>query len=100
MQTLIKLSLFVFLFLGVIQLTLNQFDKPSEDSITVSSFKSEADLIDQQIPSLEMVLVSKKEVSGYIIETYREYESYKDKSGEIIKDVPTSNYDYLRYKKY
>jgi hypothetical protein len=38
-------------------------------------------------------------VDGYIVETYREYEVYKDKDGNIFKQVPTSNFDYIKYKK-
>lgn len=41
-----------------------------------------------------------KEVDGYIVETYREYEVHRDEDGEIIKQVPTSNFEYIRYKKY
>ncbi|MFE8701527.1 hypothetical protein ACFYKX_13060 [Cytobacillus sp. FJAT-54145] len=40
-----------------------------------------------------------KEVDGFIVETYREYEIYKDKEGNILKQVPTSNFNYLKYKK-
>ncbi|MEH7443703.1 hypothetical protein V7201_15430 [Bacillus sp. JJ1122] len=40
-----------------------------------------------------------QEVDGYIVETYREYEIYKDQFGNIIKQVPTSNFDYIKYKK-
>ena len=49
--------------------------------------------------SLDMVLEEKTEIDGYIVETYREYEVYKDDKGQVIKKVPTSNYDYLRYYK-
>ena len=45
--------------------------------------------------SLDMVLEEKTEIDGYIVETYREYEIYKDDKGQVIKKVPTSNYDYL-----
>ena len=47
--------------------------------------------------SLEMIREGKSEVDGYMVETYREYEVYRDKNGGIIKTIPTSNYDYLRY---
>jgi nickel-dependent lactate racemase len=49
--------------------------------------------------SLEMVLESKSEVDDDIVETYREYEIYKDENGQVVKKVPTSKYEYLRYKK-
>ena len=46
-----------------------------------------------------MVLESKSEIDDDIVETYREYEIYKDENGQVIKKVPTSNFDYLRYHK-
>ncbi|MFG6117117.1 hypothetical protein ACGTN9_18355 [Halobacillus sp. MO56] len=48
--------------------------------------------------SLESVLVESKEVDGYLVETYQEIEIYKDQQGNIVKRVPTSNYDYIKYK--
>ncbi|MBB6446969.1 hypothetical protein [Bacillus benzoevorans] len=47
--------------------------------------------------SLEMVFESKSKKDGYIVETYREYQFYRDENGQVIKKVPTSNYNYLRY---
>jgi hypothetical protein len=41
-----------------------------------------------------------KEVDGYIIETYREYEIHRDQAGNILKQIPTSNYEYIRYRSY
>ena len=46
-----------------------------------------------------MVLESRSEVDDDIVETYREYEIYKDENGQVVKKVPTSKYEYLRYKK-
>jgi len=98
-RTFIPLGLFVVLLLGVIQLTLNEVMKlPSEDAVTVSSLKADGDMPLQDIPSLEMFLVSQDEVDGEIVETYREYEVYYDENGEIEKKEPTSHYEYIRYK--
>ncbi|UOY94220.1 hypothetical protein MUG87_09060 [Ectobacillus sp. JY-23] len=47
---------------------------------------------------LESKLVKKETVKGYVIETYQEYEVYKDALGNVVKSIPTSNYQYLRYK--
>ncbi len=47
--------------------------------------------------SLEMVLENKTKKDGYIVETYREYEFYRDGNGQVIKKVPTSNENTLRY---
>ncbi|SEA98350.1 hypothetical protein SAMN05421743_1123 [Thalassobacillus cyri] len=48
--------------------------------------------------SLESVLVESKELDGYLVEAYQEIEIYKDKQGNIVKRVPTYNYDYIKYK--
>ena len=40
-----------------------------------------------------MVLESKSEIDDYIVETYQEYEIYKDENGQVIKKVPTSHFD-------
>jgi hypothetical protein len=99
-RTLIPLGLFVLLLLGVTELTINEVMKsPSESAVTVSSLKSASDVKDQDIPSLEMFLVSQDEVDGEIVETYREYEVYYDKNGEIKQKEPTDHYEYIRYKK-
>jgi hypothetical protein len=47
--------------------------------------------------SLEMVFESQSKKDGYIVETYREYQFYRDENGRVIKKVPTSNFNYLRY---
>lgn len=36
--------------------------------------------------------------NGEVIETYREYEFFEGEDGEIIKKVPTDNYNYLKYQ--
>ncbi len=41
-----------------------------------------------------------KEVNGYTVETYREYEIRRDKAGNVIKQTPTSNYEYIKYRSY
>jgi hypothetical protein len=43
-------------------------------------------------------LVHEEKVDGYVVETYREYEIYKDESGNVEEMIPTSNYHYIRYK--
>jgi len=60
------------------------------------------DVLELIVPELEYIheVDQDEEVDGYIVETYREYEVYKDKDGNIIKQVPTSNFDYIRYKEY
>ncbi|WP_113927941.1 hypothetical protein [Bacillus sp. P14.5] len=48
--------------------------------------------------SLEYLFDAKFEEDGYIVEIYREYEIYRDVDGNVIKEVPTSNFEYMRYK--
>lgn len=50
------------------------------------------------LPILEKKLVDVTYMDGDRVEVYREYEVYKDENGKIIKSIPTSEYNYLRYK--
>lgn len=100
MRRLLPYILFAAIFLGALQLTLNEiFKETSEDAVTVSSLKSEGALQKQNLPSLEMFLVSQDEENGEIIETYREYEVTYDENGDIETKEPTDHYEYIRYKK-
>ena len=99
MRTFIKFSLFFILLLGVIELTLSEvFKSLSEDTVTVTSFKTEGELLQEETPVLETFLVSQERVFGEVVETYREYEVYYDQHGQVVKKVPTPHYDYIRYK--
>ncbi|UOQ45599.1 hypothetical protein MUN89_06565 [Halobacillus salinarum] len=72
-------------------------------SVSPNNAEAEEVFAPQDTPShyssLEMYLERKDQVGDYIVETYREYEIYKDTNGTITKKVPTSNYNYLRYYK-
>ncbi|PLT29610.1 hypothetical protein [Peribacillus deserti] len=62
---------------------------PSEDEETSK---------ETEVPILESRLIHTEKEDGYIVETYQEYEVFKDKSGNEIKSVPTTKVEYLRYK--
>jgi hypothetical protein len=47
--------------------------------------------------TLEMIFEERMIEGDYIIEEYREYEVFRDENGNIIKSIPTSNFDYIRY---
>ena len=49
--------------------------------------------------TLEMIFEERIIEGDYIIEEYREYEVFRDENGGILKSIPTSNYDYIRYYK-
>ena len=95
--------LFVFLLVGFLD---SQDHRPMESSNLPGSVEeddTEVNSSEGASPSntweLEMVLEGTKIVDGSKVETYREYEIYKDENGTIVKRVPTSNYNYLRYEK-
>ncbi|MFJ7726270.1 hypothetical protein ACIQXV_08910 [Neobacillus sp. NPDC097160] len=52
------------------------------------------------VPELEEKLEKTERVDGYIVETYEEYEVYKDKDGNVIKSEPTGKTDSIRYWDY
>ena len=48
---------------------------------------------------LDYLFDAKFEDNGYIVEIYREFEIYRDANGNVIKEVPTANFEFIRYKK-
>jgi hypothetical protein len=52
------------------------------------------------LPDLQEKLEKTERVDGYIVETYKEYEVYKDKNGNITKELPTGKTDTLQYWDY
>jgi hypothetical protein len=71
------------------------------DASVQNDLETSEDVLELIVPELEYIHEEDQdeEVDGYIVETFREYEVYKDKDGNILKQVPTSNYDYIKYKK-
>jgi hypothetical protein len=57
-------------------------------------------IVSTDTPDTEEKLVKKEKQNGYIVETYREYEVYKNAEGNVTKEVPTSQYDELKYWDY
>ncbi|MBD1380555.1 hypothetical protein [Metabacillus arenae] len=49
--------------------------------------------------SFENKLVGTAAIDGYLVEVYQEFEIFTDDEGNIIESKPTSEYDYLRYKR-
>ncbi|NDI36185.1 hypothetical protein [Chengkuizengella sediminis] len=47
--------------------------------------------------TLEKQLVDSKVEGEVLIETYQEFEIYKNQFGEVVQIFPTSNFEYLRY---
>lgn len=59
--------------------------------------QAEEYIIENILPSLEMILVDTDIINGNTVETYREYEIYKNDAGEVIKKVATDYYEYLEF---
>lgn len=49
---------------------------------------------------LEDKLEYTEKVDGYIVEIYQEFEVYRDKNGNVIKSIPTSKTETLKYWDY
>jgi hypothetical protein len=99
----IYLIFFIFIIIGLAGFldsprSINNIKADSSTSIPVIAQTEGHKRESPQLPILENILVDTKVVDGYIVETYREYELYKDENGNVIKSIPTSNDDYLRYK--
>ncbi|PKR86829.1 hypothetical protein [Heyndrickxia camelliae] len=94
-----KTAFFVILFCLVFIAYLSTISNRDLDQITtdVPAF-SGIKTTDVSSPTLEEKLVGTEEIEGYTVETYQEFEIYKDKDGNIKKVVPTSNFNYLKYK--
>lgn len=110
METKVKFFpiLFLLFIIGVVAYMESEifFEKQNKISmIPVNSNESEVPTSGNATEDItvevvfEYMLVDSEVIDGYILETYREFEIHKDRGGNVIKSVPTSNFDYLRYKK-
>ena len=72
-------------------------DVSNEDSAEVNA-EAENEQVPVTYSSSEYIYEEEKIENGYRIEIYREYEIHEDEEGNRIKKVPTSNYNYLKYK--
>ena len=73
-------------------------DSSSDQPVNVDV--SVEEMIENMIPVLELKLVDRKKADDgdYYLETYQEFEVYKDAKGNIIKRKPTGHFEYLRYE--
>lgn len=54
--------------------------------------------LEEALPAvLELKLDKTELMDGYIVESYREYEVYRNEAGTVLKSVPTNHYEYLKY---
>ncbi|MEH7386820.1 hypothetical protein V7147_15625 [Bacillus sp. JJ1521] len=66
----------------------------ADEEVTVNP---EEKLFEELVPDLEMQFVDTEMVNGNKVEVYQEYEVYRNEANEVIKKVPTDNYEYLEY---
>ncbi|WLR57403.1 hypothetical protein LC048_11420 [Mesobacillus subterraneus] len=90
----------IFLVYNSPQISQRYFDTESLE--TNARVGTTDDILETILPEFEYVHErdKDKEVDGYIVETHREYEIQRDEDGNIIKQMPTLNFEYIRYKKY
>ncbi|MBS4172266.1 hypothetical protein [Bacillus sp. FJAT-49736] len=94
-----KSAFFVILFCLILFAYLNTISNRDLEQITTNVPAFSATKPTKSIaPALEERLVNTEEIDGYTVETYQEFEVYKEDDGTIQKVVPTSNFNYLRYK--
>lgn len=60
---------------------------------------ADEDPLDGIIPSLELKLVDTQVEDNEIIETYRQYEVYRDNNNKVIEMIALDEYEYLKYEK-
>lgn len=95
--------LFIIFVTGVIEAddvyeykkTISVSGMSSDEEVTAEP--DEKDSIEGLIPELEMQFEDTEIVNGNKVEIYREYEVYRNEDNEVIKKVPTDNYEYLEY---
>lgn len=49
------------------------------------------------VPVMEEKLEKSEKVDGYIVETYQEFEVYRDQFGKVTKRIPTTKTETLKY---
>lgn len=96
------LLLCVYLVYNTPQISKKNTEVETVETGATNDLEPNEEILDTILPEFEYVHEKDKdkEVDGYIVETYREYEVHRDRNGTIIKQMPTSNYEYVRYKNY
>ncbi|MEH7253255.1 hypothetical protein V7111_14100 [Neobacillus niacini] len=95
----------MFLFLGIIILFVAYLDSPYSFIHSGYSYSSSEPAVAQpvdveppiDVPVLENRLDSVERMDGYYVEIYKEFEVYFDATGKVIKRVPTSKTESIRY---
>ncbi|WP_407270562.1 hypothetical protein [Radiobacillus sp. PE A8.2] len=70
----------------------------SQDNLEASANAEGQETVVHAFNSLEWVLEDTNTVGEYIVETYQEYEIYTDENGTVIQELPTANFQYLRFR--
>ncbi|WLR46392.1 hypothetical protein LC065_12465 [Halobacillus litoralis] len=77
----------------------NHFQAPvgTEENETEAVATKDTEVIGTTM-ELELKHEGTKVVGGSRVEAYREYEMYMDHDGNIIEEVPTEYYNYIKYE--
>lgn len=101
----------IMVFLGVVTY-FESFDLKRNDTANLYFFSdsssnqpvnaevNEEEMSENMAPVLELKFIERKKADdgSYYIETYEEYEVFKDKDGNVIKSHPTGHFEYLKYE--
>lgn len=96
------LLLCIYLVYNTPQISKKNTEVESMETGATNDPETNEEILDTIMPEFEYVHEKDKdkEVDGYIVETYREFEVHRDQNGKIVKQIPTSIYEYVRYRKY
>jgi hypothetical protein len=94
----------LLLTLGLLAYLQSPFSMLNKDLVYVADQPAAVEPVgvepEDEGPELVEKLVKRKKEDGYIVETYQEYEIYKDEKGNVTEEVPTSKVETLRYYDY
>jgi hypothetical protein len=94
-----------FFFLCIIVALVAYLDSPYSFIHSGYSYSTSEPVVTQpvdiepptDVPVLENRLDSVKQMDGYYVEIYQEYEVYYDEEGNVVKRDPTSKTESVRY---
>lgn len=70
----------------------------SENEEVSAASEEAADPLAGLAPELELKYESETIEDGYLVETHRQYEIYRDQDNQVIKSIPTDHIEYIKYK--
>ncbi|KAB2330622.1 hypothetical protein [Bacillus mesophilum] len=73
-------------------------DSSENEEVSASASIETADPLEGLTPELELRYESETIEEGYLVETHRQYEIYRDQNNQVVKSIPTDHIEYIKYK--